>query len=252
MSFQYDFDPYEYTSGRWLTAETAQRDARRVKFDFATLCQNAINCSPGAKKILEGVKMEGNFNRAFILHLDNGSKVVARIPFSVAGPPRLVTNSEVATIAYSKGALLPVALVCVVHFILIHLALVRENTSIPVPKILDWSDDPTNPSGTEYIIMEHAPGVQLYELWPEMDSLQHMRCVTSLAALVKEMHSLTLPAFGSIYFDNDFIDTAQRFPLQGNFFIGPHCSSRYFACYPGDKIVAGRPLNQGPCTLTST
>lgn len=101
ISFKYDFDPYEYTSGRWLRNDAAQRDARHVRFDFAALCQKAIDASPGANKILQGVKMEGGFNRAFILHLDNGSSVVARIPFSVAGPPRLVTNSEVATIAYS-------------------------------------------------------------------------------------------------------------------------------------------------------
>lgn len=120
MSFQYDSDPYEYTSGCWLRADAAQRDARRVRFDFATLCQKAINSSPSAKKILQGVKVEGNFNRAFILHLDNGSRVVARIPFSVAGPSRLVTNSEVATIAYSKGVPLSVAFVCVVYSVLTH------------------------------------------------------------------------------------------------------------------------------------
>jgi hypothetical protein len=122
MSFWYDFDPHEYSSGCWLRADAAQRDARRVRFDFATLCQKAIKSSPGAKEILQGVKVEGNFNRAFILHLDNGARVVARIPFSVAGPPRLVTNSEVATIAYSKGVPLSVfvAFVCVVHSVLIH------------------------------------------------------------------------------------------------------------------------------------
>lgn len=38
----------------------------------------------------------------FILHLDNGAKVVARVPFRLAGPPALVTHSEVATIAYGK------------------------------------------------------------------------------------------------------------------------------------------------------
>lgn len=127
--------------------------------------------------------------------------------------------------------------------------LVRENTSIPVPKVLDWSDDPTNPSGTEYIIMEYAPGVQLHEIWPQMDSLQHMQCVQSLTLLVKELHDLTFPAYGSIYFDNDFIDTTHRIPLNSNFFIGPHCSLRYFPCYPGDQRSYGRrPPNQGPCT----
>ncbi|POS71338.1 hypothetical protein DHEL01_v210271 [Diaporthe helianthi] len=126
-SFQYDFGPHEYTSGYWLRADAAQRDARRVKFDFGALCQKAINSSPGAKQVLRGVKVEGNFSRAFILQLDNGSKVVARIPFPVAGPSRLVTNSGVATIEYTK-----------------------------------------------------------------------------------ELHDLAFPAYGSIYFDNDFMDTAHR------------------------------------------
>lgn len=101
-SFNSDFDPYEYTNGCWLRADAAQRDARRVKFDFPALCQKAISSAPGANEILECSKVEGNFNRAFIIRLDNGTKVVARVPFSVAGPSRLVTNSEVATMAYRK------------------------------------------------------------------------------------------------------------------------------------------------------
>lgn len=101
-SFNFSFDAYEYTNGRWLRADAAQRDARRIKFDFPALCQKAISSAPGAKEILECSKVEGNFNRAFIIRLDNGAKVVARVPFSVAGPSRLVTNSEVATMAYRK------------------------------------------------------------------------------------------------------------------------------------------------------
>lgn len=101
-SFDFGFDPHEYTNGRWLRADTAQRDARRVKFDFPALCQKAISSTPGATGILDCSKEEGNFNSAFIMRLDNGTKVVARVPFSAAGPPRLVTNSEVATMAYRR------------------------------------------------------------------------------------------------------------------------------------------------------
>lgn len=101
-SFNFGFDPYEYTSGRWLRADAAQRNGRRVKFNFPALCQKAINSAPGAREILECSKVEGNFNRAFIIQLDNGSRVVAKVPFPVAGPTRLVTNSEVATMAYCK------------------------------------------------------------------------------------------------------------------------------------------------------
>ena len=34
--------------------------------------------------------------------MDDGQTLITRLPFSVAGPPRLVTHSEVATIAYSR------------------------------------------------------------------------------------------------------------------------------------------------------
>lgn len=101
-SFNFGFDPYGYNRGRWLHADAAQCEARRVNFNFPALCQKAISSAPGAKEILECSKVEGNFNRAFIICLDNGTKVVAKVPFPVAGPSRLVTNSEVATMAYSK------------------------------------------------------------------------------------------------------------------------------------------------------
>jgi len=96
------FNPYEYTSGRWLRLDKEQRHARRVAFDFNKLCDRVIACSPGARDIVQCVKLEGGFNRAFVIGLDNGKSVVARVPFSAAGPARLTTHSEVATLEYSK------------------------------------------------------------------------------------------------------------------------------------------------------
>lgn len=46
---------------------------------------------------------------------------------------------------------------------------VHAHTSIPVPKVLAWSSDPTNPVGAEYIIMEKASGIQLFGTWGAMD-----------------------------------------------------------------------------------
>lgn len=97
-----DFDPYNYTSGCWMRNDAEQQQARHIAFNFAKLCEKAIESSPGAREIMRYEKVEGNFNRAFIMHLDNNSKVVARIPFSVAGPARLTTNSEVATMSYRE------------------------------------------------------------------------------------------------------------------------------------------------------
>jgi hypothetical protein len=57
---------------------------------------------PGTSSITSYDKKEGGFNRVFIFHTDNGKRVVARLPFSLAGPPRWTTNSEVATIKFCR------------------------------------------------------------------------------------------------------------------------------------------------------
>ncbi|KAF2197209.1 hypothetical protein GQ43DRAFT_381526 [Delitschia confertaspora ATCC 74209] len=61
--------------------------------------------------------------------MDNGQLVV-RIPFRVAGPNRLATNSEVATMAYCT-----------------------RPSSPSLHRFLAWCDDLNNPTGTKYIIM---------------------------------------------------------------------------------------------------
>jgi hypothetical protein len=95
-------DPYVYTSGRWLHRDQLQREARLLKFDFSALCEKVISLCPGAHKIRSYDKKEGGFNRVFIFQMDNGARIVARIPFRIAGPEVLTTHSEVATMDYSK------------------------------------------------------------------------------------------------------------------------------------------------------
>ncbi|KAK3349526.1 kinase-like domain-containing protein [Lasiosphaeria hispida] len=220
-------DPYAYTSGRWLRNHAAETAARQLRFDFDGLCRRAVACRPGASKVVRWEKYEGSYNRAFVLHLDDGSTLVARVPFSAAGPPRLVTNSEVATMAY-----------------------LRKMTSIPIPEVLDWSDDPLNPLKTEYIIMQHVEGVQLRDRWDAMSPQEHLLCVKSLALLVKEMHLLQFPAYGSIYFDSASVDARHRIPLLDGFFIGPSLAHRYWAeCAPGEgRWYKRRQPNRGPWT----
>lgn len=95
-------DPHHYTSGRWLCNDELQRRSRFVDFHFTELCKRAIDVCPGAERLVRYEKKEGASNRVFVMLMDNGVKVVARVPFSVAGPPRLTTNSEVATMRYCK------------------------------------------------------------------------------------------------------------------------------------------------------
>lgn len=95
-------DPFTYTTGRWLHYDEEQRKARFLQFDFSMLCQQAINACHGASRVLRYEKREGGFNRVFILHMDNGRRVVAKLPFGLAGPRCLMTESEVATMAYGE------------------------------------------------------------------------------------------------------------------------------------------------------
>jgi hypothetical protein len=94
--------PYDYTDGHWLHHDRIQCQARHLWFDFYALCERVIEQSPKAQRIVSRDKKEGGFNRVFVFSLDNGERLVARIPFSIAGPARCTTSSEVATIDYRE------------------------------------------------------------------------------------------------------------------------------------------------------
>ena len=94
--------PHEYTAGRWLKQNKLQHDARHLDFDFAALSAKAVALCPKAHSVSTCTKSEGGFNKAFLYTMDSGERIVARVPTYIAGPRRLTTNSEVATIAYSE------------------------------------------------------------------------------------------------------------------------------------------------------
>lgn len=94
--------PYTYTSGRWLNHDKLERDSRYIQFDFAALCKKAVELCLGAGKVIRYEKKEGGFNRSFVIIMNNGMRVVARLPTCIVGPRQLTTNSEVATMTYSK------------------------------------------------------------------------------------------------------------------------------------------------------
>jgi hypothetical protein len=48
--------------------------------------------------------MEGGFSKALLLRKEDGSEIIAKIPFSIAGPPKYTTASEVAVLQYRKIA----------------------------------------------------------------------------------------------------------------------------------------------------
>lgn len=106
--------------------------------------------------------------------------------------------------------------------------LVQKHTGIPIPKILDWNDDATNKIGSEYIIMECAPGIPLQQQWTRMSGDQKVRCIDAIYSKLREMVDIEFPAYGSLYFSGALPDTFPRVPLNDEYCIGPHCGSRYW------------------------
>lgn len=127
---------------------------------------------------------------------------------------------------------------------------VQSNTTIPIPKILEWSDDPSNSIGSEYIIMEHAKGIELHQKWPTMSTIQRMRCIKAIASNIKQWAALDFPAYGSLYFTNNPVDPTLTIPVSEGYSLGPSCRTRYWHCSVGDVryYTLTRP-NRGPCKI---
>ncbi|KAK6823145.1 hypothetical protein RU639_005913 [Aspergillus parasiticus] len=94
---------------------------RYVKFNLNSLCHLVATPFGDATKCVRVVKLEGSFNKALLLTMDDGNEVIAKIPCPNAGPPSLTTASEVATLKF-----------------------LRLKTSIRVPAVLAWSSDAAN------------------------------------------------------------------------------------------------------------
>ncbi|KAF2768397.1 hypothetical protein EJ03DRAFT_352297 [Teratosphaeria nubilosa] len=201
---------------------TEQQDARVLHFDFDALLDAAIKCSPGARRVTHCDKKEGGFDRVFMIHMDNASTVVARLPTRVSGPPRLTVCSEVATLQF-----------------------VRENTTVPVPTGLSWKAGLDDGVGTEYMILEAMPGVPLKDVWHKMTASQHVACIRSIGGLCKQLCQLSFSAYGSLYFYTEAPAGAVR--LDDKFCIGPLCAPQHWGCSIDSPKHARSPhARQGP------
>ncbi|KAF3484010.1 uncharacterized protein GIQ15_03334 [Arthroderma uncinatum] len=167
---------FEYTNGNFLVNEKFQFDRRYVKFNLDALCARAATAGGEASPINAVEKMEGGFSKAFLIVKENGMEVIAKIPCRNSGPSVYTTESEVAVLKY-----------------------VKQHTSVPVPEVYAWCSDPANPVGAEYIIMEKAAGVPLFRIWGEISQSDKLELIKRLTVIERELSSLQLPAYGSLY-----------------------------------------------------
>ncbi|BCS04965.1 uncharacterized protein AKAW2_80766S [Aspergillus luchuensis] len=111
---------FRYQRYKWLSGDCKHLAARYRDFNLDNLLEAAVQATGrnGTQCVKVLKCLEGQYNKAFVLTMNNGEELVARLPNPNAGPPFYTTASEVATR----------------HF-------AREVLGIPVPRIYAWSAD---------------------------------------------------------------------------------------------------------------
>ncbi|KAK2799956.1 Phosphotransferase enzyme [Onygenales sp. PD_10] len=180
-----DRELFSYTSGRYLYNEKLRLAERYIQFNIGALKRIAAR-SVSRERVVHLKKLaEGGFNRVLLLTMEDGLEVIVKIPFSIAEPKGLATESEVATLDFlrSKG--------------------------VPVPRVYAWSSQAENEVGGEYIIMEKATGNPLRDRWFGLTEKEQIRLVTSYAEIECTLFSLPFGSYGSIYYKDNLPQNIQ-------------------------------------------
>ncbi|KAF2667398.1 hypothetical protein BT63DRAFT_456698 [Microthyrium microscopicum] len=199
-------DLYNYKGQRWLWNEKDQLQRRYQKFNLKALIKIAENAAGDGAVCTDMSKLpEGNFNKTFLVKMEDGRELIARLPNPNAGCSHYTTASEVATMDYVKNCL-----------------------SIPVPKVLAYSTQAsTNGVGAEYIIMEKNPGIELARVWDDLEGRQKIDIVRQLAVFTSRLSKAHFPAYGSLYYSKDLPDINNKL-VDDTFSVGPTTSRAWF------------------------
>ncbi|KAJ9374479.1 hypothetical protein DTO282F9_1375 [Paecilomyces variotii] len=184
-------DLFEYTSGRFLFNEELRRTERRVQFDVDALATAICrSVSRPVSDLASIVKLaEGGFNRVLQATFNDDYAVIARIPYHTTVPKYRAVASEAAT-----------------------LDLLRSR-GVPVPKVLGYSPDHTNPVGTEYLLLEKLDGTPLNDQWFTMNNKTRVKIMRQIVDVEKQFMSISLPASGSLYYRRDLGESEFAIPL---------------------------------------
>ncbi|KAK0105179.1 hypothetical protein ONS95_004424 [Cadophora gregata] len=122
-------------------------------------------------------------NKAFLLTMDNGSVIFAKLPHACAGPAYYTTASEVATRTF-----------------------LREVLDIPNPPIIAWCSQKSNPVGAEYILEERVKGQPLWSLWQDWKTFSfedRFSIIRQVVQIERKLADARFEQCGCIYFKED-------------------------------------------------
>lgn len=215
----------------WLTRtrsvnESLRMAERRLVFNVTELkrvAAKALNRSASDVNAIEKIA-EGGFNRILEVTMNDGSSVLARLPFPATLPRRLAVASEVATLDFLRAK------------------------GIPVPRVLDYSIG-ENAVGVEYMLMERLPGKPLSGIWFSLAEEERCHILHKIVLMETKLFANTLPACGSLYSSRDLPPNSRRIDLPGStsgLCIGPYASTRWWYGERGDLDIERGPRKSFP------
>lgn len=116
---------------------------------------------------------QGSFNKVYVIGSAN-HEVVTRVALPVE--PRDKTLSEVAVLEW-----------------------VRQNTSLPIPRVLAFCANRSDPSGFEWIAIEKVQGKTWDDVWKDLDRPIRDDIVRQIAYFYARTFRLQLSGIGNIY-----------------------------------------------------
>lgn len=117
-------DYFRFTRDRFVSDEQHEMSQRYVRFNLAELARYAAKAVGSESCIGVEKYPDGMYKKAFLLTMDDGAQVVAKVPNPNAGRPHFTTASEVATVEF----------VYLVHsFVSAELNLNRSGRSLELP-----------------------------------------------------------------------------------------------------------------------
>ncbi|EFR03147.1 phosphotransferase enzyme family protein [Nannizzia gypsea CBS 118893] len=169
---------FTFTRGRFVVDEAENFRKREIRFDLNQLARVAADAVGAAHCVSVRKYPDGMFNKAFLLTMNNGREVVAKVPNPNAGIPHFTTASEVATMDFARKVL-----------------------DTPAPLVHAWnSQAKTHPVGAEFIIMDKVEGVPLSQVWTTMQLPQKLQVLLAVTRMQKRWLSVSFSHYGSLYY----------------------------------------------------
>ena len=205
---------------------------RYVRFNVPQLMRIAATAVGRDRCITITKVTEGGFNKVFLLTMDDGYEVIARIPTPIAGPAHYTTASEVATMDF-----------------------LRTRLDIPVPEVFAWASrvDGDNPVGAEYIIIEKMQGESLASRWSSLSKKELAEVIKQIVDIERRLFSAHFPKHGSLYYKADLEEEVRENTsneqngvniLSDQFGIGPIANRSFWTDERGQMT-----LDRGPCSF---